>query len=101
MSCDPESLAAWTAWEHLTDSPCHSLDQLFVLSTTAHGVSLPAAGTHLCIRKTFLFSFGEGVFFDQDALPLIALARAAEANYDCPQGAVFAGSPGQCSIAAR
>src|SRR3989441_12162617 len=60
---------------------------------------LAARSTQTLIGKTFLLRARKGSLLNKDSLPFVALARAAEADYNRGQGTVLPGATGERGVA--
>src|SRR4051812_6648386 len=73
-------------------------DVVGVALGAAFGLNLTAALAHLGIVEALLFGACERIFRDQDALPFVSLARAAEAQNDGAQRGVLRCAAGDAGI---
>ncbi len=85
---------ARAAWEQTQDLRLHALVKIKILLGSPQRVALAAAGSSLLVGQAVGLGALERVRLDEDPLPLVALAGAAEAHHDRRQAA-------RCSRAAH
>jgi len=83
----------------LSDARREPVDIVPVQLRPLHRFPFLPPGPDFGIGQTFLFGLSQRVLLDQQALPLIPLARAAPFEDYGRAPRVFLGTPGECSIA--
>jgi hypothetical protein len=91
----------WATREQPRDLARHPFLQIEILLRTPRGLSRPPARPRFLVGETRRLGLIERVLLDEDSLPLITPARAAEANHDCPQATAGLRAPGQRRVARR
>ncbi|OFW22699.1 MAG: hypothetical protein A3H97_06635 [Acidobacteria bacterium RIFCSPLOWO2_02_FULL_65_29] len=87
-------------WKQFPDAPRERLDVCRIQFLTTFGRAIPSQSPRLGVGQAFSLRSRERLFFDQYALPLIALARTAEANHHGPERRVAAGASCERGISA-
>src|SRR5260370_13637382 len=100
MPRDGLRLFGRASWKEPPDPAGHRPRERLVLDDATFGLTRFASRPHLGVRQALHLGLFQRSLLDQTALPLVSLARSAEADHRRPQLARRLGPAGERSVSA-